>query len=602
MLPKTGPRLQNSTFMRWSHWHAFALLALATATLYGHTLNVPWYFDDHSVILENPFVQDFGWAISGLLRPRGVSLFTFAVNYHFAGEQVFSYHLTNIAIHLLCSCLVYLLLTRLCSGKTAWALPGALLFLAHPLQTQAVTYVVQRMTSLAALFFLLALYLFLRFRDERRRAAPGGPGRARRYYAAALLAGALAVFSKENAAVLPLALILFVRCFEPDDREWRPLLRSVAPFILAPLALTVVMFVPLLTGQIELPEFTGLTGSEANPWRYLVTQFSVLWLYLRLLILPYGQTLDYGYPLATGLWNAQSLLALAALLTLGASGWRLRHRLPAVAFGLGWFFLTLVVESSLIPLDPVFEHRLYLPMFGFVTALTVTARECPLPRLAASSLLVTLVVFAVLAWQRNQLWNAPLAFSMDNVAKRPHSDRAFYNLAVRTINGGDQRAGIDLLRQSLQRFPQSCRAYLTLADLAKGRGDLDEGILILQQAAANCTDKALAYNNLGFFHGLKQQPDLAWECLTKARAANPRYAESYFNTARFLAANHRYAEAEEFFRAGFERSRKNPEAYVDFGRFLERQGRRQDALEAFRAALKLAPGNAAAAAGLAANR
>lgn len=584
------------TDRRWSRlspWGGAALLTLAVAVLYGHTLGVPWYFDDHQALLGNPVVRNLGRALAELWRPRGVALFTFAANYRFAGAAVAAYHLTNIAIHLGCALLVWRLLRR--SFSEPWALLGGLLFLAHPLQTQAVTYVVQRMTSLAALCFLLALELFLSFRAAAASAAPAARRRAALCYGAALLAGALAVFTKENAAVLPPALLLYVRCFDPD-RRWRPLLLAVAPFLLAPLLLAASLAWPLLGGG-ELARLTGVAPAAASPLHYLVTQFSVLCIYLRLIVLPYGQTLDYGYPLVTSLWSLQNLAALAALLLLGWGGWRLRRRLPGVAFGVGWFFLTLAVESSLIPLDPLFEHRLYLPLFGAVVALLALAQAIPQRRLALAGLLAALLVCGGLTWQRNALWRDPLAFSADNVAKAPHSERAFFNLAARTLNSGDVNGGLALLQQSLERFPASYPAYAELADYYRRSGRLDDAIAVLRRALAHCANRATIYNNLGFFYALQQQPQLALDALAEARAADPALAESYFNTARLLVTLGRLAEAESFFRDGFARSQASATAYIDFGILLERQGRQAEAQQAFRAARRLEPDHPRAAGG-----
>lgn len=176
------------------------------ALLYGHTLHAPWYLDDQSAINDNPLVVNLGLAWRQLMALRGVAILSFALNHALSGWSLAGFHLVNILIHAACGGLVLLLLRRVFPEAPYFPLLGALLFVAHPLQTEAVTYIVQRMTSLSALFFLLSLYLFVRSREL------------------------LASGSKENSVVLPLALLLFVVAFLPGERLRRPLLLALTPF------------------------------------------------------------------------------------------------------------------------------------------------------------------------------------------------------------------------------------------------------------------------------------------------------------------------------------------------------------------------------------
>ena len=129
-------------------------IVLLGSILYSNTLHVPWYMDDINNILDNQAVHSLGEAWQALFTSaRGFVNLTFAVNYALGGDNVVGFHVVNIAIHLLTSCLVFLLLKRVFRRNGLFAVGGALIFLAHPLQTQAVTYIVQRATGLAALFF-----------------------------------------------------------------------------------------------------------------------------------------------------------------------------------------------------------------------------------------------------------------------------------------------------------------------------------------------------------------------------------------------------------------------------------------------------------------
>lgn len=226
----------TSTSKRLIDMAAPALILLAAALLYGHTLHVPWYLDDIDAIPENFLIRDPWAALGGAFTRRGMLNLSFALNYQLFGLSLPAFHVVNIAIHATAACVAWLILRRLFVGRPAVALLGGLLFVAHPLQTQAVTYVVQRATSLAGLFFLLA---FLCYLHARQTLEAGRGWRSPRHlvpYLGAALCGVLAVFTKENAAMLPLVLFAYDRLYPlPQKRSWKRALAYHLPFCLAPL-------------------------------------------------------------------------------------------------------------------------------------------------------------------------------------------------------------------------------------------------------------------------------------------------------------------------------------------------------------------------------
>ena len=556
----------------------FALLCLVGVLLYAHTLQAPFYLDDDYAIGQNPRVKDLSLAFKGVLDRRGLAVLTLAVNYRLGELEVVGYHLVNIAIHLGASCLVLLLLRRIFPARPGLQLFGALLFVAHPLQTQGVTYIVQRMTSLSTLLFLLGLYGFSRARDVL---AEDGRFCARSHlswYVTALLVGGLAILSKENAVVLPLALLLFARMFPSSpERGWRPLLMYVVPFAVLPgLAVGCYLLWPLLTGQpLNTEGHSGLLRSMQgnSPLHYLATQCSVLWIYLRMLVLPYGQALDHGYPVASAILTIKSVAGFCGLAGLGLLGWRVRRRMPTLAFAVGWFFLTLVIESSVIPLDTMFEHRLYLPMFGFSVAATALLGLLPRSSWQLAIGLVVLAVLSFLTWQRNALWTDPVAFYEDNLRVAPDNERVYYNLGQEYIKVGREGDGEQMVRESIAMNPTRHFGYASLKELYLVQGRLDEAIGMLHYGVEHVEKKGPLYNELAFVYGKKGDFSKAIEMLQRSIAIDPGVPETYFNLAQMLMFAGEPALVEQYLRKTLAIDPNHADAQAMLDQVLARQGR-----------------------------
>lgn len=571
-----------------------ALTAVATL-LYFPSLHAPWYLDDYSAILENPPIRDLVGSLRGIFLQRGLALFTFALNYRFGGVEPFGYHLVNLGLHISCGLLVYLLLQKALRDSMLLPALGALLFVAHPLQTQAVTYVVQRMAVLATLLFLLAIWLFVLARERLAAGRPFAAAGHLGYYLGALLAGLFAVFTKENTAVLPVALYLYARFFLPPAHDRRRLLLSLLPFAVAPLWVAAMRLAVPLAGGLTLVQITRTTDLERfqqlSPLRYLVTEFSVLWVYLRLLFLPYGQALDHNYPVARSLLELRHLIAGGGLVLLGVAAMQLRHRQPLIAAGLAWFFLTLAVESSFIPLDPLFEHRLYLPMFGFVLVLLGLLRLLPGKRTAALLLAATVLVCLPLSWQRNRLWADPVAFYTDNLTIAPGSERVLVDLAFRYFQDGRTTEAEQLLLRALSYNPDSLAAHITLVAVYNEQRRLPEAIALAKEGLAKYprSDKLLSY--LGGLYYNSGDYAAALQVLDRELELHPNYAPAKTYRAKTLVKLGRWAEAETGLRQALTFDAEDLALHNDLGIALIQQGRDQEAEAEWRSVLARDPQN-----------
>ena len=574
---------------RWHERTPFIVLLLLLAAVfpYLNTLDAPWYFDDSNNIYENPLVRDLPRALRGVLQERGVAMLSFALNHRLGGVDPTGYHLVNIAIHAGCVVAVWLLLCRLFADRRRWPLIGALLFAVHPLQTQAVTYMVQRMTCLSALFFIGAVSAYLAHLDD-------SGWRRRTVYGLALCSGALAVLTKENTAVLPVVLLLAERYFRPG-RNWRTQLTALAPFCLAPLWKVAEMLVlPHWRGDVaaslqhagQLQETLSVT-----PLHYLFTEFSVIYYYLRLLLWPVGQVLDYGWPVVDRLLTVTNLAALAGLVLLWLAAWRLRVRRPLLSFGIAWFFLALGVESSIIPLDPIFEHRLYLPMVGFVLVALDLLRELPW-RWVRFAVAIVLPALAILTWQRNALWGDHVTFLEDNLSQRPGNVRVMVMLGNAYAENGRTEEGQRLLEQAMRLSDQYDFAYTGIGKILIDQGRGDEAIPTLLRGVERFPRSVKLHEYLGIAFGQVGDTERALSHFRQALQLDPDDASLYTNIGVVYSWRGDQRQAAEYFERSISLAPDSEKALFNYASTLFELGDRAKAFDLLRRVTAINPANA----------
>lgn len=572
---------------------AFAAICLAVTILYGQTLQTPFYLDDPR-ILGNPYLLgNLRNTLGQFFAPRGVTYVSFSLNHWVFGNSLAAFHATNIMIHAVSGCLVFLLLKRLLSGY-GLPLAGALLFAVHPLQTQAVTYTVQRATSLGTLFVLLAFLCHLRARDV----ASASAGEMSRTYwlahSAAIVAALLAMLSKENTVTFPLVILAYDYLFPSSAAHsgWRRYHDKLAFFAL-PLLLSWYWYAVLPSAADSVPTHAALSSLRgATPLRYLATEFSVVWQYLRLLLLPYGQALEHNYPVAQRLLTAQNGVAGCALIALLAVAWRMRRRLPLVTFGAIWFFLGLAVESSVIPLDPLVEHRLYLPMFG---AVLVTTSGLPAILGARRSLILiglALAIHAPLTWKRNRLWQDPVRFYEDNLEKYPDSERALAGLNHHYRLAGRMAEARRILEDTLLRYPENYVAYRHLAFNWFEEGRQQEALALLDRGLAVLPEHPSLYEAAATLSQERSDIAGAVAYLEHGIARTGRYRPALIGKLGELYLGVGEAVlAEQVVYEGLASHPDNALLQLILGKAFYAQSRWQDALRALQRARQLAPLN-----------
>jgi tetratricopeptide (TPR) repeat protein len=475
-------------------WITLAAVAAVILAGYGHTLGYAFQFDDLHTIRDNPLLdRPWDWSALWHHRPsRFVLSLSLAWNVLVAGRAPADLRAVNLAIQganaLLVGWIGATLQRRLAPGTgrdgaaaaraaVAAGAVAALLFAAHPLATEAVTYLYQRATSLAALWMLASVALYLEARA----------GRGTGFWVASWIAALLAALTKEMSVALPLA----IACIEwrLRRREYHaphataPRLAWFLPYLLVPALVAVVAQLP--SGEEGAPP-PGLRQTDRiGRLAYLCTQMTVIPRYLALVVWPRGQTLDWDVRLRAAP-DATVLGGGALLAALTAAAWSLRRARPLVWLGWLWFAVVLLPESSVFPIaDLMFEHRVYLPLAGLAWA----AGSLAAPWLAADRRRWLAVVLAIAALtavthERNRVWSDPLTLWSDVTAKAPFKARGFNNLGLAHEERGETDAAIDAYRHAVALDPDHLETLLNLARLEAERGDLAAALRRLQHAEA----------------------------------------------------------------------------------------------------------------------
>ena len=587
-----------------------AVICILGIIAYANSFDCSFHFDDAGNIIDNEAIRNIGdiGAIWGFLNRRFVAYLTFALNYRLHGLDVFGYHVANLAIHLAASIFVWWLALLFFTAPWdkdsvyrkhahALALGCGLLFVSHPVQTQAVTYIVQRLASLSAMFYILSVCLYIKGRLARTQL------RSMAFFTACALSALVGIFTKETVFTLPFALLAVEAFFL--SREKTPLtgilknrrfLLTAIPFVLflfiLPALLSFnyrIIFAAVPSQRSQDPQLTSAV--------YLMTQFRVLVTYIRLLIVPSGQNLDYDFPASRSLFEPATFLSLLMLAALAVAAILSFRRYRVVSFGITWFFLTLSVESSVKPLgNVIFEHRMYLPTAGFVIAAVglvfhlVGKRSM---RIGAVLILAIVLCNTYLTYRRNIVWKDDLSLWSDTVAKSPNKSRPHLYLGLALGGAGRIQEAKEAYARALDIDPGYATAQLDMGNLFYNEGDFDSAITWFDKAIRAYPDYDKALRNLGRAYYMKGIYDSARAVFEKSLELDPDNTDVYNNIGLSYYNEGRFDEAKEIFGRAIEIDPGYIEPYINMGNTLAREGKPEEAETYFRQALDIDPENAA---------
>jgi tetratricopeptide (TPR) repeat protein len=580
-----------------------AVLVAAAALAYAGSLAGPFVFDDLDSIVANPTIRQL-WPLGPVLSPpyaegqtvggRPVLNLSLAVNYALGGTRVSGYHAANLLIHVLAGLTLLGIARRTfrrLGGSAAdradlLGLAIALLWTVHPLQTEAVTYVIQRAESLAGLFYLLTLYAFIRGAEAEER---GGLGASLAWFALSWLACLLGMGTKEVMASAPVIVLLYDRTFLSGSlvKAWR---RHRG--ILAGLAATWLLLARLI---LDAHGRGGTVGGEvAVSWAaYLLTQGPAILHYLRLAFWPHPLVFDYG---ATWLTVGQAAPAVAVVLLLLAATFSWLWRRTAGGFLAAWFFAVLA-PTSLVPgiRQTLAEHRMYLALAPLLAGVVGGIGLWPgwsgrgAARIGGGLLVAVGGVLAWLTFSRNEAYRTDLALWTDTVARRPGNPYAHNDLGQALRSRGRTAEAAIQFEEALRLKPDLPEAANNLGNIRWEEGRRPEAVALYRRALSLRPRYAEAENNLGVADTALGRLDDAIAEFDSALAIEPGYAEAGFNRGVALAAAGRLAEAVAAYETALVWRPDFPEARLNLGVALARGGRVGDALVQFREVIRERP-------------
>ena len=644
------PQNTSNTTFRTVHISLLLAIMLAFgAMVYSNTFGSPLVFDDEIFIINDNAVHMTELsgdaiktaAVDGRPRHRYLPNISFALNYYFGKLNPFGYHLVNLIIHLLSGIFLFFFIknTLRVSFKNPEALiiastlynrwdgvyphpkregmkPSpkmnktmigafdyktnpdviafftALIWIVQPVGTQSVTYICQRMASMVAMFYILSLLLYVKGRmamrqtpADRIRIKPG------LFFSGSFLAAFCAIATKENAGTLPLVILLYEWFFFQDLKlKWSR--RQILWITFFAIVFTGVVF--WYMGENPMRRiFASYNRRNFSLIERVMTEWRIVVYYISLFIwAPPGRlNLDHDYPLSLSpVHPATTMIALTAILVLFAWAAYAAKKDRLIAFAILWFFITQATESTVIGIELVFEHRTYIP-FMLISLLFVVAifRMVKNRPMAYGLLIATVLVFSAWTYQRNQIWQNPIAFWTDCAVKSPDKQRPQNNLGIALFDAGDISKAVTQYEKAIQIDPNVADAHNNLGYLFFKQGKADEAVQCFRRALALNPNYVDAINNLGNALFKQGKTNEAIQSFRRALALNPDLADAHNNLGNVLFKQGETDKAIQLFRRALALNPDLADAHNNLGNAFFKLGKIEDAFQSFYRALALNP-------------
>jgi tetratricopeptide (TPR) repeat protein len=446
--------------------------------IYSNVTEAPFILDDGHNIVNNPNIRIENLSLEELgkagfqspSRNRPIANISFAINYYLHQYNVKGFRLVNILLHVLTGIFLYLFIRNTLQtpalkpryGQHRWLpLFATFLWLVHPVQTQSVTYIVQRMNCLSSMFYIISLWFYVsgRQRVSKKKKLVR--------YVGCVLAGIMSLGSKEIAATLPFFIFLYEwYFFRQFDRAW--LKRQLFPFISSLIFLAALTFFYMGSNPLETM-LSSYQGPDFSLGQRLLTQSRVIFFYLGLILFPHPSrlNLDHHFLISSSLVEPlTTLLSILGVIVMLTVAILLARRERLLSFCLLWFLGNLVIESSMIALEVVFEHRLYLPSMMLILMMVILVERFMRPVLLRVAFLCGLtVILSFWTYERNLVWQDEVSLWSDSARKSPGKVRPNNNLAIALVEEGELEHAVDYFKKALQVRPFSATLHKNMGNL-----------------------------------------------------------------------------------------------------------------------------------------
>ena len=546
----------------------FISLFIILIAIYSNSFYGEWHFDDFANIVDNPYIQikSLSWpeikhSIYGLeqKRPsRPLSYLSFASNYYFHGKDVFGYHVVNFIIHFLASVFLFLFiyntlkLPRLKNQYESIAYPIAIIatffWAIHPVWVTSVTYIVQRMASMAGLFYIASMYFYLKARTNSKL----------KYslilFTISLLSGLASLLTKENAVMLPVSILLFdLFLIAGINRQNVIKYANIAllPFIIILLAGIIYVDFSNLINDFKIRDFTMTER--------LLTQPRVILFYLSLLFYPIGSrlTLLYDVDFSRSLFQPWTTIpSILLILFIISFALYIARKRPLISFCIIFYFLNHLIEGSIFNLELIYEHRNYLPsMLLFVPLaqfiiyfIDYFSYKKIVQIIVALGIAIILVGEGDITYSRNKIVSDDFLLWFDNINKssglsRPHSNlgRIYYNYNEKT--------------KALQEY---------------------EKAMLLNKFGSK-EAMAIQEYNLGLFYFEEMKDNLAINYFKKSAEVIPEYIQNHIQMAKIKLRQNKIKEAQIIIKDKLEKYPQNPKLLESYSFILLKDGKIDEA-------------------------
>lgn len=555
----------NDTVKRY----CFAIIALLIllSVIYSNSFYGAWVFDDATDILGNGILSSFTW--SAFIQQyvthhffRPLIYLSFLLNYRIGGYDIFGYHILNFAIHCISTIFVFLFIYKTLKlpllsqryGRQAYsiALLAASFWATSPLHVTAVTYIVQRMASLAGMFYFMTMYLYLQGRTART------PSTATIFYICCALTTIMAFISKENTAMLPISLYLYDLLLIRGAKK-ENLFKDMKRLAIPLFGLLGLGAIYLSTTSFPL-DYSAYTFSMKER---LLTEPRIIMFYISLLLypMPARLMLDHDYMLSTSLFSPWTTgLALVVILGLIVCALIMSRKRPLISYCILFFFLNHIIEGSIVPIEMIYEYRNYIPSLSFfiilsifmIGALNFFKNKKIIFYMVAGCITFVLIAQGDTVYRRNQVFSSEKYLWLDNSRKAPNLSRPHINLSM---------------------------AYAR-------EGNYQEALIEAKKAVAlnkyqSITARVVGLTNIGVFEDIfNNDQKTALEFYRRALALKPNYASAHGGIAVLLIKTGALNEAKAHILKAISLKPGASDGYTKYALILLHQNKTKEALKA----------------------